>query len=206
MNDPLHLLRPAVAHLSPILEEHGASALFVPILVEGFGLPAPGQTMLIAAALLADGGRLRLGAVFGMATLATFAGNFLGYLAGRVLGRSFLTSRAGQGALLARVEILVGRHGMAFLIGARFVEGLKQTASIAVGALGLSAPRFLLANLVASLCWAGLFSLAPWWIGAHAHRLLLFEQEHRGVAIGAAMAGLVILLVVLARGRRRPAA
>ncbi len=204
MNDPVHLLRPAIEHLSPLLEKHGVSALFVPIFVEGFGLPAPGQTLLIAAALLADGGRLRLGAVFGFAAVATFAGTLVGYLAGRVLGRGFLTGRARQGALLTRVEILVERHGMAFLIAARFVEGLKQTASIAVGALGLPAARFLLANLVASVCWAGVFSLAPWWIVAHAHRLLALEQEHRVAALGVVMAGLVILLVVLARGRRRP--
>ncbi len=194
MEAPLQLLHEAVAEFGPMLEKHGAIALFVPIFVEGFGIPAPGQTLLIAAALLAHGGRLPLSTVLMIAALATFSGNLVGFMAGRLLGRGFLDRQAASGGLLARVEGLVARHGLGFLIASRFIEGLKQTASLAMGAFGLAPRRFLLGNLLASVCWAAAFSLAPWWLGAHAHQALAFLHQHRLLAWAVALLGLLGVL------------
>jgi hypothetical protein len=48
--------RHSFALAQPILDHYGYMAVFIAILVEGFGVPAPGQTMLMAGAFLAARG------------------------------------------------------------------------------------------------------------------------------------------------------
>ena len=55
-----HDLQEAVARVQPVLDRYGYPAVFLTILVEGVGIPAPGQTLLIAAALTAAHGNLSL--------------------------------------------------------------------------------------------------------------------------------------------------
>ena len=63
-------LEHAIHDVQPLLDRYGYAAVFAAVLVEGFGLVAPGQTMLMAAALGAARGGLNLAAVL----LLTFGG------------------------------------------------------------------------------------------------------------------------------------
>ena len=73
--------------MQPMLDRYGYLVVFLTILVEGVGIPAPGQTLLIAAALSAAHGNLSLVWVLIWACLAAGLGNSLGYLLGRWGGR-----------------------------------------------------------------------------------------------------------------------
>ena len=53
----VHGLEHHLAAVQPLLERYGYGAVFLAIFVEGIGIPAPGQTLLIAAALLAGARR-----------------------------------------------------------------------------------------------------------------------------------------------------
>ena len=55
-----HDLKKAVARVQPVLDRYGYPAVFLTILVEGVGIPAPGQTLLIVAALTAAHGHLSI--------------------------------------------------------------------------------------------------------------------------------------------------
>ena len=85
-----HDLEQAVARAQPVFDRYGYLAVFLTILVEGVGIPAPGQTFLIAAALSAAHGKLSLVWVLILACLAAGLGNSLGYLLGRWGGRRLL--------------------------------------------------------------------------------------------------------------------
>src|SRR3954451_11166993 len=91
------------------------AALAAIIALECVGVPLPGETALIAAAVLARRGDLSLPAVVATAAVAAIAGDSVGYLAGRHAGRRLL---AGTGALgrhgrmvRARGEPFFARHG-----------------------------------------------------------------------------------------------
>ena len=83
-------LKQAVDHVEPLLGRYGYPAVFLAVLVEGVGLVAPGQTLLIAAALAATQGRLNIVWVLIWAFTAAVLGNSLGYLLGRWGGRPLL--------------------------------------------------------------------------------------------------------------------
>jgi membrane protein DedA with SNARE-associated domain len=72
-----------VAKLQPVLNEYGLGALFVAALVEGFGIPLPGQTLLIACGLMAATGRMDITSVLVVGWVATQLGDVIGYLIGQ---------------------------------------------------------------------------------------------------------------------------
>ncbi|MEU2715676.1 hypothetical protein [Streptomyces sp. NPDC007205] len=53
-----------------------------PVPVEDFGVPAPGETILIAAGIYAGAGRLNIVAVASIAFAAAVIGDNIGYLIG----------------------------------------------------------------------------------------------------------------------------
>ncbi|HEX9354882.1 MAG TPA: DedA family protein, partial [Streptosporangiaceae bacterium] len=52
-----------LAHLAPLLDHYGYLAVGGFITLEDFGVPVPGETILIAAAVYAGAGRLNIVAV-----------------------------------------------------------------------------------------------------------------------------------------------
>ena len=82
-----------LASLESFAAQHSQWALvllFVLVALESFGLPLPGETALIACAVLASQGALSLGWVIGVATAAAIVGDNIGYWVAREGGRPLL--------------------------------------------------------------------------------------------------------------------
>src|SRR5260370_33847263 len=84
-----------LAHLAPVLDDFGYLAVGGFIALEDFGVPVPGETILIAAAVYAGAGRLNIVAVGLIAVLAAVAGDNVGYAVGFFGGRA-LVLRIGK--------------------------------------------------------------------------------------------------------------
>ncbi len=184
----VHGLEHHLAAVQPLLERYGYAAIFLFVFVEGFGIPAPGQMILIAAALLAARGDLSLVAVVTTALIAAATGNLIGFAIGRWGGRRILERIAG-GARLARMEALFERRGGVVVGFGRFVDGLRQLAGIAAGSLGMSFATFFAWNLAGAVAWAGF-----WGGGTY-----LFERDFAQIAAAVhRVRPLAIAVVVLA--------
>src|SRR5262249_20385474 len=101
--------------LAPLLDHYGYLALGGLILVADLGVPAPGETILIAASVYAGTGRLNIVAVGIIAVLAAVVGDNIGYAIGRFGGHA-LVLRYGKYVLLTRerldkAERFFGRYG-----------------------------------------------------------------------------------------------
>lgn len=141
------------------------------VLGESAGLPIPGETALISAALLAGTGTLSLPMVIGVAALAAIVGDNLGYWFGRRAGRSALTARRGpfrghRQHLLDRGEVFFARHGGKAVALGRFVAGVRVVTAIVAGASRMPVARFMVANAAGAIAWAGTTALLVWWLGA----------------------------------------
>src|SRR5690242_15863401 len=90
--------------LAPVLNSYGYLAVGGLILVEDFGVPAPGETVLIAAAVYAGAGQLNLVLVALIAFLAAIAGDNIGYAIGRFGGHR-LVLRWGRYVFLTRERL-----------------------------------------------------------------------------------------------------
>ncbi|HWG02808.1 MAG TPA: hypothetical protein VG164_13305, partial [Trebonia sp.] len=81
--------------LASPLAHYGLWAVLALVLIEDFGVPVPGETVLIAAAVYAGSGRLNVVAVGLVGFLAAVLGDNIGYAIGRFGGRA-LVSRWGR--------------------------------------------------------------------------------------------------------------
>jgi membrane protein DedA with SNARE-associated domain len=83
------------------LHEYGYPALFAGLFLESFGSPAPGESLLISAAILAGKGDMSLALVMSIAWSAAVLGDNVGYAIGRFGGRR-LVLRFGPHLALRR--------------------------------------------------------------------------------------------------------
>ena len=93
--------------ITPYIDHYGYLAVFGAILLEDFGMPVPGETLLIAGALLASRGKMDIVTLLWTACIAAITGDNIGYAIGRFGGRG-LVLRYGRYVLITE-----GRLGKA---------------------------------------------------------------------------------------------
>lgn len=183
----------------------GYAAVGVLIAVESMGVPVPGETALIAAAVLAGRGKLDIGVVIAVAAAGAIIGDNIGYAIGRRGGRKLLESRRGpfyerRRRLVAYGDSFFERHGAKAVFLGRWMSLLRITAAWMAGANRMPARRFFLYNALGGISWAASVALVAYWLGEAAGKVL----EKAGVA-GAALFGLVVVagFVYVRRRERR---
>ncbi|MFF7356016.1 DedA family protein [Streptomyces filipinensis] len=160
-----------LAHLAPLLGHYGYWAVGAVVFVEDFGVPAPGETILLAAGVYAGAGRLNIVAVAVIAFTAAVIGDNIGYLIGRIGGRPFV-HRWGRYVFLTpkrfeAAEEFFGRHGGKIVTVARFIEGLRQANGIIAGTTRMHWRRFLVFNALGAALWVGLWTTLAYLVGDH---------------------------------------
>lgn len=167
--------------VAPILDRWGYLAVAAVIGVESFGVPAPGQTIMVAAAIYAGAGRLNIFAVAAIAFVAAVLGDNVGYWIG-VRGGRKLVHRWGKYVFLtperlARAEGFFARRGSRIVVIARFIDGLRQFNGVIAGITAMPWRTFLIYNTIGAALWVG------WWTGiAYAlgnHLVEIIEHAHR---------------------------
>jgi membrane protein DedA with SNARE-associated domain len=171
-----------LAHVRPLLSRYSYGAVFIATFVEGFGIPAPGQTLLVAAALLAGRGDFSLALVLLTAGVASMLGGIVGWFMGRAGGRRMLL-RIASGHALARVEGLFLRWGRGVVALGRFVDGVRQLNAIAAGALGMSFASFCVWNALGALVWTSFWGLGAYLLGRDFEIIMRMSHRVRPVAI-----------------------
>lgn len=133
------------------------------ILVESIGIPLPGEIMLVSASLFASGPHphVSIHLVALCAILGAVIGDSIGYLVGRRYGdRLFVWlgarfPRHVNDETIGYAKHAFHRHGMWAVFFGRFVALLRIFAGPLAGSLHMRYPRFLVANMLGAICWAG---------------------------------------------------
>ena len=184
--------------LYQFLHEYGYAALFCVILIENFGVPAPGQTLLIASAVLAAQGRMNLAGVLTVSAFAAFLGACIGYWIGKRGGRRLLLRygryvRIGESDV-ARMEAGFTRYSGWFVTFARFFEVLRQLNGIVAGIAGMRLKYFLPANAAGAILWTGVWGLGSWRLGRQIKNYESLSEEAGSIFVLLAVAVLLVLL------------
>lgn len=200
-----------LAHLAPVLDHYGYLAVGGLIMLEDFGIPVPGETILIAAAVYAGAGRLSIVTVGLVAVLAAVIGDNIGYAIGRFGGRA-LVLRYGRYVMLTserldKAEGFFRRHGGKVVVVARFIEGLRQANGIVAGTARMPWRRFLMFNAIGAVLWVGVWTTVGYLAGDHI-RAIYTEVTRYSLYALIALGVLALALVARAvlRRRRRAAA
>ena len=142
-----------IEHVRQFVTDYGYLAVFLGIFFEDFGLPTPGETMLIIGAALASHGSLNIYWLLPIAWAGAVIGDSIGYLIGATGGHKLLTrygSKIGiTEARLRKVETFFGRYGDIVVVFARFfiINRLPDSASINACICSVSQSRSLCGGL-----------------------------------------------------------
>ncbi len=162
--------------LQHLLVTYGYLAVFICIALESTGIPFPGETMLLVAAIYAGTTHhLSIPLVIGTAALGAVMGDNLGFFVGYVYG-SRLLSRYGRFIRLDERKLKLGqylfmKHGSKVVFFGRFVAVLRAWAAFLAGTNRMRWSSFLLFNVLGGIAWATLFGLGGYFLGDNIHRL-----------------------------------
>ena len=190
--------------LIDIPENVGYAALAGFVAIEASGVPVPGETALIASAVLASQGHLSIELVIAIAAAAAIVGDNFGYMLGARFGRRLL-ERPGRTqerrlAALHQGEQLFERHGPKAVFLGRWIALLRIWAAWLAGMASMPWRSFLVWNALGGIGWALFFGLLGYFGGEAAAELV--ARAGVGVAIAAGAAALVVWLVLHRRRRQ----
>lgn len=201
---------PGVLHsLQPTLDHYGYLAVAGFVLLEDFGVPVPGETVLILGAVYAGTGRLSVWLVGLIAFAAAVLGDNIGFAIGHFGGRA-LVERFGRYVMLTperldKVADWFDRRGASIIIIARFVEGLRQANGIVAGTSGMHWARFVVFNMIGAALWVGVWTSVGYFSGNHITSIYNTATQYSvyfGIGVGILLVGYIAWRVRKSRHER----
>lgn len=193
--------------MGPWLHAYGSAAVFVILTLESLGLPLPGESLLIVAAILAGRGDISFPVLLLSAWAGAVAGDNIGYLIGRTLGHRLLYRYGGKVGIkaerLQKVEATFARYGAVTVGAARFFNILRQLNGVVAGSLEMHWLKFLFFNALGGAVWVGAWTAAGYYLGKSDTKIeALVHKFGLYGAVVALVVGGAIIGVIWYRARR----
>ncbi len=194
------MLHFATHDLTHLLNVYGYWAVLIFVAIESTGIPFPGETMLLAAAIYAGTTHhLSIPFVIAAAAAGAILGDNLGFWVGREGGYRLLR-RYGHVIRLDERKLKLGqylfqKHGGKVVFFGRFVAVLRAWAAFLAGTNRMPWPRFLAFNAAGGIVWATVYGLGGYVLGDNIHRL----TGPVGIAFVVLAAAVIVAFVVYLR-------
>lgn len=191
--------------IGSLIDSYGYLAVFVLVGAESLGIPLPGETALITAAIYAGHThRLNPWLIFLIASAAAIIGDNIGYWIGDKGGYR-LARRYGPKVRLDERKLKTARylfdlHGVKVVFFGRFVSVLRTYAAFLAGTSKMRWRKFLPANAAGGIVWAGVWTLAAYLAG---NALKRASGTINLIFIGAAIVAIVIAILLVRRQTSR---
>jgi membrane protein DedA with SNARE-associated domain len=158
----------AAGILDELLTNFGYLAVFALVGAESLGVPLPGETMLITAAIYAGAThKLSIALVIGSAIAGAIIGDNLGYLAGYKGGLPLLRRYGRYVRLderrLKLARYLFYRYGGRVVFFGRFISILRTYAAFFAGTSQMPWRRFFRFNAAGGIIWSLAYGLAAYY-------------------------------------------
>ena len=158
--------------------------------LESMGIPSPGETALVLAAVLASQGKLQIWLVILIGVASAIAGDNLGYFLGRRFGREVL-ARPGplwnrRLAAIRYGDRFFARHGPRAVFFARWIALVRFAAAWLAGINRMPFRLFFFWNALGAVSWGVTYGLVGYYAG----------EAGAGVLARFGIAGIVILVLV----------
>jgi membrane protein DedA with SNARE-associated domain len=190
--------------VSHLVDSYGYYAIVVIVSLEAFGIPIPGETILIAAGAYAGSTHhLSVWLIWLLAFLSVEVGATASYLLGDKGGFK-LARRYGRYIHVNEKELKMGRYvfdryGVLVVSLGRFVAVLRTYAGFLAGTLKMPVVKFQLANALGALTWTGLWSILSYKLGDSLSK----ASSTADYIVGAVAVALVIVLIFVVRARAK---
>ncbi len=175
--------------------------------LESMGVPSPGETALVLAAVLASQGKLDIRLVILIGVASAIIGDNIGYLLGRHFGRDVVLKggpfQAHRRRAVAYGDRFFERHGSKAVFLARWVALVRFAAAWLAGINRMPMRLFFFWNALGGISWGVTFALVGYFAG-HAGAGVLAKLGVAGaIVLGIMAVGVVVYVAVRERRHRR---
>jgi membrane protein DedA with SNARE-associated domain len=139
------------------------------------GVIVEGDATVVAASVLAHRGYMKLSVVMVLAAVTSLTMNQIYFRLGRRHGVERVAKADGR-KLFRNIVHHTRKHAIWLVLLSRFVFGFRMAIPATVGALGMSTPRFVAADIAGSLIWAVSMG-ATGYIAGHFGQVLITNNE-----------------------------
>ncbi|HXD66937.1 MAG TPA: DedA family protein [Solirubrobacteraceae bacterium] len=137
--------------------------------LESMGVPSPGETALVLAAVLASEGKLRIWLVIVIGVSSAIVGDNIGYLLGRWLGRDVLEAKGPfqeyRLDLIATGDRFFAKHGPKAVFFARWIALVRFAAAWLAGINHMRFRDFFFWNALGGITWGVTYGLVGYYGG-----------------------------------------
>ncbi|HEY2006901.1 MAG TPA: DedA family protein [Solirubrobacteraceae bacterium] len=161
--------------------------------LESMGVPSPGETALVLAAVLASQGKLQIWLVILIGVCSAIIGDNIGYALGRRFGRDALEA---PGPFLARRKrvIVVGdrffaKHGPKAVFFARWIALVRFAAAWLAGINEMRFIEFFAWNALGGITWGVTYGLVGYFAGSAAANAITTFGIYAAVALAVLVVG-----------------
>jgi membrane protein DedA with SNARE-associated domain len=191
--------------IAQLVSTYGLWLVAVVIGLESMGIPLPGETTLVAAALYVGAtGRVNIFFVVMAAAAGAIIGDNIGYWIGRRFGYPWIVRHQSTLHLTPRRlklgQYLFLRHGGKVVFFGRFVAILRALAALLAGINRMDWTRFLVFNATGGIVWTSVYGFGAFLFG---RRLTNTLSSVGFLLAGAAVVLVVVGLIVVRRHERR---
>jgi membrane protein DedA with SNARE-associated domain len=169
--------------------------------LESMGVPSPGETALVLAAILASQGKLNIELVILIGAASAILGDNIGYLLGRRFGRDAFVAKGPLHKHRVRAidagDRFFDRHGPKAVFFARWIALVRFAAAWLAGINKMHWRTFFFYNALGGITWAITFGLVGYFGGKAAAHVLT------EVGIGGAVLLVLGVVALLVRSRLR---
>jgi membrane protein DedA with SNARE-associated domain len=181
--------------LTYLIESFGYGVIAAIVALEGMGIPVPGETALVLAALYAERTHnLNIGLVIAAAAAGAIVGDNIGFWIGREIGyRLVLRFGSYVGLTESRIKLgqyLFQRRGGVVVFVARFVAVLRTVAPLLAGLNWMAWRRFVVFDAGGGILWASAYGTGAYLLGR--------EMEHFATPVAIALGVVVAIFIVAA--------
>lgn len=171
--------------------------------LESMGVPSPGETALVLAAVLASQGKLNIWLVILIAIASAIIGDNLGYFLGRRLGRDVLEApgpfHRRRVMMISVGDRYFARHGAKTVFIGRWIALIRFATAWLAGINEMHFPTFFMWNALGAITWALTYGLLGYFGGSAVIHVL----ERVGIGAAIALGVLIVAGVVLMKLRER---
>jgi membrane protein DedA with SNARE-associated domain len=162
--------------------------------LESMGIPSPGETALVLAAVLASQGKLSIWLVIAIGVASAIIGDNIGYWLGRRLGREVLTAPGPLHRHRVRAieagDRFYTKHGPKTVFLGRWIAWVRVAAAWLAGINRMPFPSFFLWNAFGGLTWGVTVGLVGYALGNAAAKVIATAGLVVGIVLGVALVGL----------------
>lgn len=141
-------------------------------LLIGFFLP--GDTLLVAAGVLASQGALPIEWTIITIATAAIVGDNVGYIIGQYSGKKLFRKQDGilfKQEYVTRSQAFYEKHGGKTIILARFIPIVRTFAPMIAGIAKMDRRKFFFYNVIGAIIWSTSLVLLGYWVGSRIPRI-----------------------------------